>query len=425
MNILILGGGGREHAIAWKLSQSPSCRKIFIAPGNGGTGATGENTELDPMDFKAVANFAKKNNVDLIIPGPEAPIVKGIYDYFKQHDLLDNHPVLAPEKQAALLEGSKSAAKRFMHQYKIPTAAYATFTKDQYEDALNFIQNHSLPLVVKADGLAAGKGVVICNEEAEAKEALHGMLVDNQFGEAGSHVIIEEFLEGDEVSVFAITDGKRICTLPDARDYKRAGEGDTGLNTGGMGAISPSGIDAVFMKKVEERIIKPTLRGIEMEEWQYKGFLFFGLMNVQGNPFVLEYNVRLGDPETEVILPRMQVDFADLCLRAATGELGGGNVSIDPRVAATVILASGGYPGSYAKGLPIGGLDAVENSLVFHAGTKKENGKVVTSGGRVLALTALHKNPGDALKMVYNDIDHITFDGKYFRKDIGRGVIAV
>ena len=422
MNILILGSGGREHALAWKISQSPQCERLYVAPGNAGTAQIAENTELDAGNFGEVEKWVKSNKIDLVIPGPEDPIVSGIYDHFKEKGLLKKHAVLAPDKNSARLEGSKVEAKKFMHRHKIPTGAYAAFNKNEIEKAREFVRQHDLPMVIKADGLAAGKGVVICHEQHEAEEALTGILEDGQFGKAGQKVVIEEFLQGNEVSVFALTDGKNLMMLPNACDYKKAGENDTGPNTGGMGAFSPAGANEEFLKKVDEQVVRPTLRGIEMESGHYHGFLFFGLINVNGNPFVLEYNVRLGDPETQVILPRIDEDILPHFLNAANGELENRPARQSADIAATVILASGGYPGKYEKGKIISGLEEVDESLIFHAGTKLDQEEVVTSGGRVLALTSLAPDLEQAVSKSYNSIHKIHFEGKYYRGDIGKNV---
>lgn len=420
MNVLILGGGGREHALAWKLSQSPQCDNLFIAPGNAGTSSVGTNIDLDPGDFEALEQWVKANQIGLIIPGPEDPIVEGLYDHFRRKGLLKAHPVLAPEKSIARLEGSKLEAKKFMYQHNIPTAAYSSFTRGEYEKAREFVRYHDFPMVIKADGLAAGKGVAICHSQEEAESTIDSVLKDEQFGEAGEKIVIEEFMEGEEVSVFALTDGKNVMMLPHARDYKKAGENDTGPNTGGMGAYSPSGVDEAFLRKVDEQILKPTLRGIDMEEAAFRGFLFFGLMKVNGNPQVLEYNVRLGDPETQAVLPVIEEDLLPHCLNAAKGELENRPIRQTGQYATTVTLASHGYPGKYEKGKVITGLDQVEESWVFHAGTKKSGGDVVTAGGRVLAVTSAAETLEEAVTKSYNSVNKIHYEGKYYRGDIGK-----
>lgn len=419
MNILVLGSGGREHAISWKISQSENCDKLFIAPGNPGTASLGENVSLSVGDFDGIANFIKENEVHLVVVGPEDPLVDGIHDYLIDEAKLDVK-VVGPRKAAAQLEGSKDFSKQFMQRQNIPTAAYATFTVDQIEEGEKFLETMNAPYVLKADGLAAGKGVLIIDNFEEAKTELRAMLADAKFGDASSRVVIEEFLSGVEFSVFALTDGKDYVLLPEAKDYKRIGEGDTGLNTGGMGAISPVPfVDDVMMAKVVSRIVEPTINGLNSEGMPYVGFVFFGLINVEGEPMVIEYNCRMGDPETEVVMPRLKSDLVDLLDKAATGSLAGAVAEFDERTASTVMVVSGGYPGSYPKGKSISGVDKVENCVVFHAGTKMDGDTLVTSGGRVMAFTAYGADKKEALEHSYEGIKRVCFDGITFRKDIG------
>ena len=419
MNILILGSGGREHSIAWKLAQSKKVTGIFIGPGNAGTANCGTNISLNPENFEEVKNAVLSNKIDMVIIGPEAPLVSGIHDYFLNDDLIKNIPVIGPVKAAAQLEGSKDFAKAFMMKYKIPTAAYRTFDKDTLNEAIAFLTTLDPPYVLKADGLAAGKGVVILHSIAEASIELAAML-NGKFGEAGRKIIIEQYLRGIEMSVFVITDGKAYKLLPGAKDYKRVGEGDTGLNTGGMGAVSPVPFaDEAFMYKVEKRIIKPTIFGLTKEGISYKGFIFFGLMNVNGNPFLIEYNVRLGDPEAEVIIPRIKSDFFDLLDGVAKGDLNRRKIKIDERFVTTVMLVSEGYPGNFEKGKDIFGLNLTSDTVVFHAGTKNDQGKVVTNGGRVLAVSAWGPTLYEALEVSYRNAGLISWDGIYYRTDIG------
>lgn len=419
MNILILGSGGREHAIAWKLVQSKKVSKIFIGPGNAGTASYGVNLKLDPEKFDEVKNAVLSNKIDIVIIGPEAPLVMGIHDFFLNDEQLKNVPVIGPVKAAALLEGSKDFAKEFMSRNDIPTAAYRTFDKATIKDALHFMKKLKPPYVLKADGLAAGKGVIILNDFEEASKELSAML-DGKFGKASRKVVIEQFLKGIELSVFVITDGHSYKLLPAAKDYKRIGVGDTGRNTGGMGAVSPVPFAGKsFMEKVEERIIKPTIKGLSEEGIVYKGFIFFGLINVDNNPYVIEYNVRLGDPETEVIIPRIKSDFFELIEGVSKCDLHKREIHFDDRFVTTVMLVSGGYPGNYEKGKIISGLDLTSDSVVFHAGTKSEEGKVLTNGGRVLAVSAWGSSMEEALKETYRNAGLLSFEGCYYRTDIG------
>lgn len=417
MKILLLGSGGREHALAWKLRQSPLCEALWIAPGNAGTAALGSNVSIDPNDFPAVAALVKKEAIDLVLVGPEEPLVRGIYDYFQNE--LPELPVIGPSQVGAQLEGSKAFAKEFMLDMGIPTAAYREFTAAILQEGLDYILTQTPPIVLKADGLAAGKGVVILDDLQEAQAELRDML-SGKFGSASAKVVIEQFLSGIEFSVFVLTDGKNYLILPEAKDYKRVGEGDTGLNTGGMGAVSPVPfVDAELMQKVEERIIRPTIDGIIKKGIVYKGFIFIGLIKVGDEPYVIEYNCRMGDPETEVVMPRLQNDLVTLLQATHAGTLDQQKIAMDARSAATVILVSGGYPGDYAKGKAITGLDRVENSIVFHAGTKESNREIVTNGGRVIALTSFGDNFDEALVFSNRNAEVIKFEGKYYRRDIG------
>ena len=421
LNILLLGSGGRESALAWKISQSPRTARLFIAPGNGGTEAYGKNVALSPLDFDAVKAFVADHNIDMIVVGNEDPLVAGIYDYFAADPVL----VVGPSKAGAALEGSKDFAKQFMVRHNIPTARYESFTADRLEDGYRFLETLQAPYVLKADGLAAGKGVLIINDLDEAKKALAEML-GGMFGASSATVVIEEFLSGIECSVFVLTDGEggyRI--LPVAKDYKRIGEGDTGLNTGGMGAVSPVPFaDKVFMDKVEQRIVLPTIRGLKEEGIVYRGFIFLGLINVGGEPMVIEYNVRMGDPETEVVMPRIASDIVDLLEGAAKGDLAEIPAEQDPRTAVTVMAVSGGYPGSYAKGLEITGELAPAESILFHAGTRRDaDGRLLTSGGRVIAATSYGENIADALAKSYKAVEALDYEGKYFRRDIGQDLM--
>ncbi|MBP1674605.1 MAG: purD [Bacteroidetes bacterium] len=419
MNILILGSGGREHSLAWKLAQSKRINRIFIAPGNAGTSATGTNLEVDPEDFNGIRKAVTECRIGMVIVGPEAPLVAGIHDFFLQDDFLKNIPVIGPVKSAARLEGSKDFAKAFLTKYKIPTARYRSFDRTSLNDAEAFLKTLEPPYVIKADGLAAGKGVIILDNINDAKAEVNA-IISGKFGAAGQKVVIEQFLKGTELSVFIITDGKSYKLLPEAKDYKRVGEGDSGLNTGGMGAISPVPFaDEQFMKKVKGRIIDPTIKGLKEEGIEYRGFMFFGLINVKGDPFVIEYNARLGDPESEAIIPRIKSDLFDLIEGVVNGDLDERDLVIDEQYIATVMLVSGGYPGHYQKGYEISGLDMAKDCIVFHSGTKITDGKVVTSGGRVLAVSSWGKTLKDALAGSYRNAGSISFRDIYFRKDIG------
>ena len=425
MNVLLLGSGGREHAFAWKLSQSNKLKKLWIAPGNAGTAQCGENINISPIDFEGIKNFVVSNKIDLVMVGPEDPLVKGIYDFFQDDEMLKNVKLIGPSKQGALLEGSKDFAKIFMEKYSIPTAKYKTFTIDELKQAKEFLQTLEPPFVLKADGLAAGKGVVICNEIKQAENELDDMLKNLKFGDASKKVVIEQFLKGIELSVFVLSDGRSYKILPEAKDYKRIGEGDTGPNTGGMGAISPVPFaDEEFMKKVEERVIKPTVYGLQKENITYKGFIFIGLMNVGGDPYVIEYNVRMGDPETEVVLPRIKTDILELLVATADDKLDQLQIEIDKRTATTVMLVSQGYPENYEKGKVITGLENIDDSLILHAGTiKDQDGNIVTNGGRVIAVTSLDNTMTRALEKSFSNAEKIQYEGKYYRKDIGKDLL--
>ena len=421
MTILLLGSGGREHALAWKMSQSPRCTKLYTAPGNAGTASISTNVEISPVDFEAIKAFVLTENVDLVVVGPEDPLVHGIFDFFKNDQQLKDVAVIGPSKVGARLEGSKEFAKEFLIKHRIPTAAYDSFTKQTVEKGCKFLETLQPPYVLKADGLAAGKGVLILSNLDEAKAELRNMLVNNKFGKAGTKVVIEEFLDGIELSCFVLTDGKSYKILPMAKDYKRIGEGDTGLNTGGMGAVSPVPfVDAVLLEKIETRIVKPTIAGLQQDGIEYVGFVFIGLINVKGEPMVIEYNVRMGDPETEVVIPRLKSDLVDLFIAASKQKLDEFELEIDERSAATVMVVSGGYPEEYQKGKVITGIDDVSESIVFHAGTKMEDGNIVSHGGRVLAVTSFGNDFGEAIKKSYQSIEKLNFDKMYFRRDIGK-----
>jgi phosphoribosylamine--glycine ligase len=424
MRVLLLGSGGREHAMALKIAQSSMLDELFIAPGNAGTKQHGKNVDLNPTDFNAIKSFVLENSVDIVLVGPEEPLVRGIFDFFIADPELKNVPVIGPSAEGAQLEGSKDFAKQFMFRHNIPTAKYATFTKDTLQEGYNFLAGMKPPYVLKADGLAAGKGVVILEDLKAAKDELKSMLADAKFGEASSRVVIEQFLKGIELSVFVLTDGDSYKILPEAKDYKRIGEGDTGLNTGGMGAISPVPFaDNGFMDKVENQIIIPTVKGLRAEGINYKGFIFFGLINVKGEPYVIEYNCRMGDPETEVVMPRLRSDLLDLLEGVATNTLSERDIQFTEHCAATVMMVSGGYPGDYEKGKQIYGLNTISDSIVFHAGTSADGPSVKTAGGRVLAISSYGKDLETALRRSYESASKIEFDKAYYRKDIGFDVL--
>lgn len=420
MNILVLGSGGREHTFAWKIAQSAKCNALYVAPGNSGTAEIATNLEINVTDFEAIKKAVIKYNIEMVIVGPEDPLVKGIHDFFLQDKILKDVTVIGPQKAAAELEGSKEFAKAFMYRHNIPTAAYKSFTKHNLEEGFSFLETLNSPYVLKADGLAAGKGVLILNDLQEAKEELENMLVSKKFGDASSKVVIEEFLDGIELSCFVLSDGKDYKILPTAKDYKRIGEGDTGLNTGGMGAISPVPFATdTFLEKIENKIVRPTIEGLKKDNLPYLGFIFIGLIKVGDEPKVIEYNVRMGDPETEVVLPRVKTDLVDLFLAMKNQTLSNITINVDERAATTIMLVSGGYPEAYEKEKEIFGLKEVTNSIVFHAGSKIKNNKIVTSGGRVAAVTSYGKTYEEAIKKSYQSIEQICFDKMYFRKDIG------
>lgn len=420
MTILLLGSGGREHALAWKILQSKKCSQLFVAPGNAGTETIAKNINISPTDFEAIKNFAIQEKIEMVVVGPEDPLVAGIYDFFKNDESLKHIPVIGPSKIGAQLEGSKEFAKEFLVKNNIPTAAYGSFTKETLAKGQEFLETLDPPYVLKADGLAAGKGVLIIQDLEEAKTELANMLVGEKFGQASSKVVIEEFLDGIELSCFVLTDGKNYKILPTAKDYKRIGEGDTGLNTGGMGAVSPVPFaDATLLEKIENRIVKPTIAGLQKDGIEYKGFVFIGLINVKNEPMVIEYNVRMGDPETEVVIPRLKSDLVELFLAVAEEKLDQVALEIDPRSATTIMVVSGGYPEDYEKGKVISGIESISDSIVFHAGTKMADGQVVTNGGRVLAVTSYGDNFQEAIQKSYQNIEKLKFEKMYFRKDIG------
>jgi phosphoribosylamine---glycine ligase len=421
MNILILGSGGREHAFAWKIAQSPLCDELYVAPGNAGTASLATNIDLSYNDFEAMAALISEKRIELVIVGPEEPLVKGIVDYLRARPEMKHVRIIGPDQQGAQLEGSKDFSKNFMQKYGIPTASYRTFSAEDLDEGMAYLEAHPMPVVLKADGLAAGKGVIIAETATEAQQSMHEMLVEGKFGEAGNKVVVEQFLKGIELSVFVLTDGEHYKILPEAKDYKRIGENDTGLNTGGMGAVSPVIFaDSYFLKKVEEKVVKPTLAGLRAEGIKYVGFIFIGLMNVKSEPYVIEYNVRMGDPETEVVLPRIQSDLVTLLTATAKGTLQDTPLNISPQVAVTTVVVSGGYPGDYEKGKVIADTDKTEDVVVFHAGTTfNGNTEVVTNGGRVLVLTGIANSLENAVHKSQRAAQTVQFEGKYYRHDIG------
>lgn len=424
MIILLLGSGGREHAFAWKMLQSSYCSKLFVAPGNAGTATIATNIDINPTDFQSIKTFVLAEKVEMVVVGPEDPLVKGIFDFFQNDEELKTIPVIGPSQKGAQLEGSKEFAKEFLVKHNIPTAAYDSFTAETVEKGCLFLETLTPPYVLKADGLAAGKGVLIIQDLEEAKMELRNMLLHQKFGEASSKVVIEEFLDGIELSCFVLTDGKNYKMLPTAKDYKRIGEGDTGLNTGGMGAVSPVPFaDSILLEKIEKRIVKPTIDGLQKDGILYKGFVFIGLINVKGEPMVIEYNVRMGDPETEAVLPRLKSDLVELFLAVAEEKLNEVSLEIDARSATTIVVVSGGYPEDFEKGKEISGIENVSESIVFHAGTKIDNERVVSNGGRVLAVTSYGDTFQEAIKKSYQSIEKLHFDTMYYRKDIGFDLI--
>ena len=424
MNILILGSGGREHAFAYKIAQSPLCKKLYVAPGNAGTSAIATNVAIEVLEFEKLGKFALENQIGIILVGPEVPLVAGIVDYFKEDKSLAKIAVIGPDKIGAQLEGSKDFSKQFMNKYGIPTAASRTFNASELTEGLTYLDTHSTPIVLKADGLAAGKGVIITSSIAEAKATLKEMLADKKFGEASSKVVIEQFLDGIELSVFALSDGVNYVVLPEAKDYKRIGEGDTGPNTGGMGAVSPVPFaNEEFMAKVHSQVIVPTMNGLKSEGIDFVGFVFFGLINVGGLPFVIEYNARMGDPETEVVIPRLENDLVEILVATAAKKLNEITIKTNPLTATTLMLVAGGYPEAYEKGLEISGLENIKEVQAFHAGTKLANGKIVTNGGRVIALTALGTSITDALAKSNAAAKQVTWQGRYYRTDIGKDLL--
>lgn len=426
MNILVIGSGGREHTLAWKMKQSPKCTNLYVAPGNAGTANIAVNVEIAVNDFGAIANFCLDNQVEMMVVGPEAPLVEGITDYFSVNSNLSHIKVIGPGKQGAMLEGSKDFSKDFMNKYGVPAAHSKTFNLESIEEGQRYLNICDMPIVLKADGLAAGKGVIICETVEEAQATLNEMLAEKKFGAASDKVLVEQFLSGIELSVFVLTDGDNYVVLPEAKDYKRIGEGDTGPNTGGMGAVSPvSFADTVFMGKVDEQVIKPTIAGLKAERINYKGFIFIGLMNVNGDPYVIEYNVRMGDPETEAVIPRIKSDLVDLFEATADGNLDNTTLEINDSTTTTVVLVSEGYPGNYPKGKTITNVYTGDGATIFHAGTKKEADKVVTNGGRVIAVTGKGEDIESALDQAYSAIEQINWEGMNFRKDIGQDLISL